>query len=38
MLSTLGGMNWAPVLGLCQELERFTGSAYKYSFNPAYWT
>ena len=33
----LGRMNWAPILGLCQEPERFTGSAYKSSFNPASW-
>ena len=33
----LGRMNWAPVLGLCQEPERFTGFAYKSSFNPASW-
>ena len=33
----LGWMNWAPVLGLCQELGRFTGPAYKASFNPASW-
>ena len=33
----LGRMNWAPVLGLCQEPERFTGPTYKSSFNPASW-
>ena len=33
----LGWMNWAPVLGLCQELGRLTSSAYKSSFNPASW-
>ena len=31
-------MNWAPVLGLCHEPGRFTGPAYKSSFNPAFWT
>ena len=31
----LGGMNWAPVLGLCQGSVPFTGPAYKSSFNPA---
>ena len=31
----LGGMNWAPVLGLRQGLGRFTGPAYWSSFNPA---
>ena len=30
-------MNWAPVLGLCQEPGRFTRPAYKFSFNPASW-
>ena len=30
-----GGMNWAPVLGLCQGPGRFTESAYWSSFNPA---
>ena len=30
-------MNWAPVLGLCQEPGRFTRPAYKSSFNPASW-
>ena len=34
----LGGMNWAPVLGLHQGLGRLTGSAYQSSFNPAYRT
>ena len=33
----LGWINWAPVLGLCQKPERFTGPAYKSSFNPASW-
>ena len=33
----LGWMNRAPVLGLCQELRRFTRHAYKSSFNPASW-
>ena len=33
----LGRMNWAPVLGLCHEPGRFTGSAYKSSFNSASW-
>ena len=33
----LGRMNWAPVLGLCQEPRRFTGPAYKSPFNPASW-
>ena len=33
----LGRMNWAPVLGLCQEPGLFTGPAYKSSFNPASW-
>ena len=33
----LGWMNWAPVLGLCQEPGRFTGPAYKSFFNPASW-
>ena len=28
-------MNWAPVLGLCQEPGRFIRPAYKSSFNPA---
>ena len=37
MLSALGWMNWAPVLGLCQEPRRFTGAAYKSSFNSASW-
>ena len=32
----LGWMNWAPVLGLRQEPGRFTGSAYKSSFNLAF--
>ena len=31
----LGGMNWAPVLGLRQRSSRFTGPAYKSPFNPA---
>ena len=31
----LGGMNWAPVLGLRQKPGHFTGPAYKSSFNPA---
>ena len=31
----LGWMNWAPVLGLCQGPDRFTGPAYWISFNPA---
>ena len=30
-------MNWAPILGLCQVPERFTGLAYKSSFNHASW-
>ena len=30
-------MNWALVLGLCQEPGRFTGSAYKSPFNLASW-
>ena len=34
----LGWMNWAPILGLRQESGRFTGLAYKSSFNPASWT
>ena len=34
----LGWMNWAPVLGLRQEPGRFTGPAYKSSFNPVSWT
>ena len=34
---SLGRMNWAPVLGLFQEPGRFTGSAYKSSFNPTSW-
>ena len=33
----LGRMNWAPVLGLCQEPRRFTRLAYKSSFNHASW-
>ena len=33
----LGRMNWAPVLGVCQEPVRFTGPAYKSSFNPTSW-
>ena len=33
----LGQMNWAPVLGLCQEPGRFTGPACKSPFNPASW-
>ena len=33
----LGRMNWAPILGLCQEPGRFTGPTYKSSFNPASW-
>ena len=33
----LGRMNWAPVLGLCQEPGRFTGPAYKSPFNHASW-
>ena len=31
-------MNWTPVLGLHQESGRFTGSAFKSSFNPIPWT
>ena len=34
----LRGMNWAPILGMCQGPGRFTGSAYKSPFNPASWT
>ena len=34
----LGWMNWASFLGLRQESGRFTGLAYKSSFNPASWT
>ena len=34
----LGWTNWAPILGLRQESGRFTGPAYKFSFNPASWT
>ena len=30
-------MNWAPVLGLCQEAGSFTRPVYKSSFNPASW-
>ena len=30
-------MNWAPVLGLRWEPERFNGPAYKYSFDPVPW-
>ena len=37
MLSALGWMNWAPVLGLCQEPEHFIGPAYKSSFKLASW-
>ena len=33
----LGWINWAPVLGLCQDLERFTGPIYKSSFNSTSW-
>ena len=33
----LGSINWAPILGLCQEPGRFTGPAYKSPFNPASW-
>ena len=33
----LGWMNWALVLGLRQELGRFTRPAYKSSFNPVSW-
>ena len=33
----LGWMNWAPVLGLCQEPGHFIGPAYKSSFNPGSW-
>ena len=33
----LGWMNWAPILGLCQELGRFTGPTYNSSFNHASW-
>ena len=29
----LGGMNWTPVLGMHQGLDRFTGPAYKFPFN-----
>ena len=32
------GMDEPLVLGLRQESSRFTGLAYKYSFNPASWT
>ena len=31
----LGGMNWAPVLGLRQGPSHFTGPAYKSPFNLA---
>ena len=31
-------MNWAPVLGPGYEPGRFTGPAYKSSFNPVSWT
>ena len=31
----LGGMNWAPVLGLRQGPGSFTGHVYKSPFNPA---
>ena len=31
----LGGMNWAPVLGLRQRPGHFTRPAYNSSFNPA---
>ena len=31
----LGGMNWAPVLGLRQGPGHFTGLAYKSPFTPA---
>ena len=31
----MGGTNWASVLGLRQGTGRFTGPAYKSSFNPA---
>ena len=31
----LGGMDWAPVLGLHQGSGRFTGPAYKSPFTPA---
>ena len=34
----LGWINWALVLGLCQEPGHFTGSAHKSSFNPTSWT
>ena len=34
---SLRRMNWALVLGLCQEPGRFTRPAYKSSFNPASW-
>ena len=30
----LGGMNWAPVLGLRQGPGHFTGPTYKSPFNP----
>ena len=30
----LGGMNWAPVLGLRQGSGHFTGPTYKSPFNP----
>ena len=33
----LGWMNWAPVLGMFQEPERCTGSAYKSLFNLTSW-
>ena len=29
----LGGMSWIPVLGLRHKSDRFTGLAYKSSFN-----
>ena len=34
---SLGWMNWAPVLSLCQDPGRFTRPAYKSSFNHASW-
>ena len=34
----LGGMDWAPVLGLRQGPGRFTGPPYKSPFSPASWT
>ena len=33
----LGWMNWALVLGLCQEPRCFTRPAYKSPFNPTSW-